>query len=63
MHNDSKQFKVVLEHSGPDVYYGEGCEFSGSREECEAYIAEQLRMQREIPGMQNTGTFLKIRPA
>lgn len=55
------KFEVYLEHSGPHVQYE--AEFSGTSEECHGYITDTLIRQRQIPGMEDTGTFLRVRRA
>jgi hypothetical protein len=58
----SEKHEVILAYNGKQCVYSD-TEFSGSREECEDYIDDRLREQRETPGMANSGTFLLIRNA
>jgi hypothetical protein len=57
-----EKHEVILAYNGRQCLYSD-TEFSGSLEECEDYIDDRLRAQRELPGMANSGTFLSIRNA
>lgn len=53
------KYEVYLEYNGPQVQYD--AEFEGTEEQCHEYISDTLMRQRALPGMQDTGTFLRIR--